>query len=125
MTRDLTSSKKPVTILVMGGDGSVNEVLNGINDFGNTTIGILPFGSGNDFFKSLGIKNSDITYLINEYANNTYVRKVDHLLINNKYRCMNAAGLGMSAEVVAYRNSMKHFKPATQYKIATMVRALA
>ena len=70
ITNDLTSTGKPVVILVLGGDGSINEVLNGIANFENTTIGILPFGSGNDFFRVLDMPAEDPIYLINEYVNN-------------------------------------------------------
>ncbi|MEX2299700.1 MAG: diacylglycerol kinase family protein [Bryobacterales bacterium] len=37
-------------IIVMGGDGTVNEVLNGIApDFNQVELGIAPLGTGNDF----------------------------------------------------------------------------
>lgn len=124
ITRDLTSGSNPVSIFVLGGDGTLSEVLNGVVNFEQTTIGILPFGSGNDFVKALGIKNPDPLELVSFYVNNPKVRKIDYLLLNDKYRAINEVGLGMSAEVISYRDKMKHFKPATQYKIATVVRAL-
>lgn len=123
ITNDLTSGSNPVTILVIGGDGSVNEVLNGIVNFENTTLGILPFGSGNDFVRALHLSEKDPVALFSAYVNNAQVKKVDYLLLNDKYRAINEIGLGMSAEVIAFRNKMKHFKPETQYKIATMIRA--
>lgn len=124
ITRDLTSTGQPVTIIVIGGDGSVNEVLNGINNFENTTFGILPFGSGNDFVRSLNLPTNDPVELINQYVNNTTIRHTDFMVINDKYRAMNEIGLGMSAEVVAYRDKMKHFSPSMRYKVATVVKAL-
>ena len=124
ITRDLTSTGQPVTILVIGGDGSVNEVLNGINNFENTTFGILPFGSGNDFVKSLNLPTMDPVALINQYVNNPVIKHTDFLVINDKYRAMNEVGLGLSAEVVAYRDKMKHFSPTAQYKIATILKSL-
>lgn len=124
ITRDLTSTGQPVTIIVIGGDGSVNEVLNGINNFENTTFGILPFGSGNDFVRSLNLPTNDPVELMNQYVNNTTIRHTDFMVINDKYRAMNEVGLGMSAEVVAYRDKMKHFSPSMRYKVATVVKAL-
>lgn len=43
-------------IVVAGGDGTINEVLEGIApDFEKVSLGILPFGTGNDLTRSLGI----------------------------------------------------------------------
>lgn len=125
ITKDLTSQNRPVTLIIIGGDGTIGEVLNGIVNFDLTTIGIIPFGSGNDFVKSLQLTKKDPVALISEYVNIGKMIKADYMLVNDKYRAINSCGLGMSAEVVATRNAMKHFKPATQYKLASMKCALA
>lgn len=41
-------------VVAVGGDGTLNEVANGLTGPGKT-MGILPAGSGNDFIKSVGI----------------------------------------------------------------------
>lgn len=44
------------TVVAAGGDGTLNEVLNGLAvDFTCSRLGILPLGTGNDFIRSLGI----------------------------------------------------------------------
>lgn len=43
------------TIVVLGGDGTVNGVINGLNVSENITLGYIPVGSGNDFARGLGI----------------------------------------------------------------------
>ncbi|SEF93804.1 Diacylglycerol kinase family enzyme [Eubacterium ruminantium] len=48
-------TKGIINIIIIGGDGTVNEVINGITDFSRTRIGIIPTGSGNDFARGLGI----------------------------------------------------------------------
>ena len=35
------------TVVAMGGDGTLNEVLNGLYNFENITFGLLPCGTGN------------------------------------------------------------------------------
>ena len=45
----------PIYLLVVGGDGTINEVLNGITDFDRVRLGVIPTGSGNDFARNLGI----------------------------------------------------------------------
>lgn len=44
-----------VNLVVVGGDGTMNEVLNGIRDFDHTRIGLIPCGSGNDLARDLGL----------------------------------------------------------------------
>lgn len=42
-----------IKIVVVGGDGTINEVLNGITDFSRVKMGLIPTGSGNDFTRGL------------------------------------------------------------------------
>ncbi len=47
-------------IIAAGGDGTVNEALNGLRDkLSRVTFGILPLGTGNDFARSLNIPMGD------------------------------------------------------------------
>lgn len=50
--------EEDIRIVVCGGDGTINEVINGITDFDKVSLGIIPMGSGNDFAKGLGITGS-------------------------------------------------------------------
>ncbi len=51
----ITADRQEHTIIVLGGDGTVNEVVNGIHDPGKVTLGYIPIGSSNDFARGLGI----------------------------------------------------------------------
>jgi len=43
-------------IVAAGGDGTINEVLNGLAiDFGRTAFGILPLGTANDFARTINV----------------------------------------------------------------------
>ena len=46
---------KDKRIIVVGGDGTINEVVNGIKDFEKVKLGVIPTGSGNDFARGLDI----------------------------------------------------------------------
>ena len=57
-TREALRMKSDL-IVVVGGDGTLNEVVNGLaNRAHNTRIGIVPMGTGNDFARSLGLPSS-------------------------------------------------------------------
>ena len=47
-----------INLIVVGGDGTINEVINGITDFNRVRLGVIPAGSGNDFARGLGIKKN-------------------------------------------------------------------
>lgn len=49
IVRELTEDGKDHIIIILGGDGTVNEVLNGIKNFSKVTVGYIPIGSSNDF----------------------------------------------------------------------------
>lgn len=48
-----------IGLVVIGGDGTVNEVINGITDFEKVRLGVIPTGSGNDFIRGLGVSSSE------------------------------------------------------------------
>lgn len=72
-------------LLAVGGDGMVNRVLNGIAGTDNI-LGIIPLGTGNDFYKS--VENN-----LKEYYNTC-----DLIKINNRY-FINVACFGIDADV--------------------------
>lgn len=53
--KDITSDDINDVIIVIGGDGTLNEVFNGIRDYSKVTLGYIPSGSGGDFARDLGI----------------------------------------------------------------------
>ncbi len=55
IAESLTSDGRERTLVVLGRDGTVNEVVNGIRDIEKTTLGYIPIGSSNDFARGLGI----------------------------------------------------------------------
>lgn len=45
-------------IVILGGDGTVNDAVQGIKDFENTTLAYIPTGSSNDFARDLKLPHS-------------------------------------------------------------------
>jgi diacylglycerol kinase (ATP) len=95
-------------VVSVGGDGTINEIVNGLFDsgnIGNVTLGIISTGTGSDYIRSVGLPcqfREACQHLISpkkllvdlglvEYANNG--RTVKRLFVN-------FAGLGFDAEIV-------------------------
>ncbi|MDD6385985.1 diacylglycerol/lipid kinase family protein [Lactobacillus equicursoris] len=49
--------KEEVTLVAVGGDGTINGVVNAIEDFSKVKFAFLPIGSSNDLARGLGIKD--------------------------------------------------------------------
>lgn len=47
-----------IRLVVLGGDGTINEAINGMHNFEKVKFGIIPNGSGNDFGRGYGLPNS-------------------------------------------------------------------
>lgn len=84
-------------LVVVGGDGTLHEVLNGIVDPSRCTLGLIPAGTGNDFAEAAGIPldtEEALKILLERKA-----KPVDFLQVGER-RCMNVAGLGIDVQVL-------------------------
>lgn len=55
--RNAAETGEPVRIYGCGGDGTLNEVVNGAAGFDNAAVTNVPMGSGNDYLKIFGPEN--------------------------------------------------------------------
>ena len=58
ITREFAQSGEEYRFYACGGDGTINEVANGIAGFPNAAMTAIPIGTGNDFLKNFGDKQS-------------------------------------------------------------------
>lgn len=84
------------TIIVGGGDGSLNEICNVVykNDLENTSLGLIPMGTGNDFSKNFSYKNFKVESLLNLKE-----KKIDLIKVNDKVG-INVLSLGFDTVVL-------------------------
>lgn len=87
---DLSKIDRCSTIYSVGGDGTLNQVVNSMIGL-KSRLCILPVGTGNDFYKSL-----------NEFDGN----KLDVGKVNDKY-FINITSIGLDAEIANYANKLK------------------
>lgn len=94
-------------LLVIGGDGSLNEVLNGIkrSDNPSTPIAYLPAGTGNDFARAADL-TADPKVLLDHFKKNFEPDEIDcgsftlpKITAEQKYYFANSFGIGFDAFV--------------------------
>ncbi|MFL5575807.1 MAG: diacylglycerol/lipid kinase family protein [Gemmatimonadaceae bacterium] len=84
-------------VVAAGGDGTVNEVLNGLSGF-DVPLGIIPVGTANDFARQAGIP-LDADHAMDVVLRRPPVR-VDSAELNGR-RFLNVSAGGMGAEATA------------------------
>lgn len=123
-------------LVVVGGDGTLHEVVNGIirtdvRTHNNVTLGIIPMGTGNDFIKSLdGFVAGDIAGSVQRLKEGrTRTIDVGHVAITTvsgqtRRVFLNDLGMGIYALVAAESLKITSVKGTMVYALA-ILRALA
>lgn len=109
---DATSDGGEHTLIVLGGDGSVGEVLSGIRDCSKVTLGFIPTGSGNDFSRELKLPVKPSEALKNILEPGRIVpMDVGIVKSGGIYRFAVSTGIGFDASVCHYaeKSRMKMF----------------
>lgn len=106
-------------VVVVGGDGTVNEVLKYLYKRPNIALAVLPTGSGNGFAKELHFKNN-LKLLLNSISNGKTLN-IDLLEVNN-HICINVAGLGFDSFVA--HNFHNRVKRGFRSYISTVIKSV-
>lgn len=96
IVKDLTANGEK-EIIAVGGDGTLHEVLNGIQNPTECRLGLIPAGTGNDFAEHIGIPKN--TAKAAEIILKGETKATDYLEVGG-VRCMNVAGLGIDVDVL-------------------------
>jgi len=89
-------------VYAVGGDGTLNEVLNGMVD-SNSCLGVIPAGSGNDYIKSI---TEDASGDIIQRTIIGKERLIDIGKINDRY-FLNVASVGIDAKIAFNAKKLK------------------
>lgn len=97
--------KNPCTVVAVGGDGTINDVISGLGTFSHITFACIPTGSGNDFVRGLGLIKDPVSAL-HAILNPTEIRKINvgttRILQEDKiseYSYAVSSGIGFDAAV--------------------------
>ncbi len=93
-----------ISLVAVGGDGTANEVVNGIKDFAKVRFGYIPIGSGNDLGRGLSLPKDPVAalklILESEECHAMDLGKVSWGRKLEKSAYFNiSSGIGMDAEV--------------------------
>ncbi|HET53712.1 MAG TPA: YegS/Rv2252/BmrU family lipid kinase [Ignavibacteria bacterium] len=131
ISKHLTRNNKYYAVIAVGGDGTVNEVVNGFNLTSEALFGLLPFGSGNDvgrFIYSNGNSNYfDILFdqtrhsIVELDVGDCTIKEQNETIINRRF--INAVGIGFDAYVAYLNQFEKKLSGILSYILAVM-RAL-
>lgn len=87
------------TIVAAGGDGTINEVVNGIGE-ADVALGILPVGTMNVFALELGIEGNNLKQAW-RVIERGHIREIDLPMANDEF-FVQLAGVGLDAAVVKH-----------------------
>ncbi|MES2372183.1 MAG: YegS/Rv2252/BmrU family lipid kinase [Bacteroidota bacterium] len=93
--KDRIISERITDVVIIGGDGTVNQVTNALRNT-HVRFGIIPVGSGNGLARSAGIPMKPQQSLALIFTGTAQC--VDAFMINNQYSCM-LSGIGFDAQV--------------------------
>jgi len=129
---DIARRSDSDVVIAVGGDGTVNEIANGIIG-SERRLGIIPSGSGNDLIKSLGIPGNPKEAF--EVLKNGTPRAIDIGVVQwtsqegggardrgAHHRCfVNGVGIGFDAAVAKRANSIGHLSGTFLYLAALLL----
>lgn len=91
-------------IVVVGGDGTLHEVLNGFSEFDKVSLGIIPCGTGNDFVSALKLPADPIKALeVVLYGEAKYTDFMQMPTV----RGFNIIGMGIDVDVLKRYSRLK------------------
>jgi len=101
---------EPVDVIVaVGGDGTINEVINGIMDSGQRgrKLAVFPSGTADDFARNMRIprdREDALKVILGEYE-----KTIDLMRVNERYASV-TVGMGLDAEIAHRAYGSKHMR---------------
>jgi diacylglycerol kinase (ATP) len=124
----IAKETKAELIVAAGGDGTVNEVVNGILQSGSEKLlGVIPIGSGNDFAKMLNLKPFKIEMAIESLRRKTTITSDVGLIeflrndgTSGSRFFINGVGIGFDAMAADESRKIKNLRGIPLYTLALL-----
>lgn len=111
-------------LVVLGGDGTLHEVINALGDHSDIPIGYIPCGSGNDFARGVNLERKPteaLEHLLRikepDFYNTLCYKDNNTGDINY---CSNNIGIGVDANIVATANHSTAKKQLNKLKLGSL-----
>ncbi|QKY69738.1 diacylglycerol kinase family protein [Lentibacillus sp. CBA3610] len=128
IAKQLTDFQEPVTcVIVIAGDGTLHEVINGLN-VAKLPVASIPAGSGNDFARGCGISGSPVDMfnrIINRIEGKPYwlgYFRTDHH--QGRY-FVNNIGIGFDAEIAKTVNQSRYKQKLNKLRLGKISYIMA
>ncbi len=112
-TGNTQNTKEEIRIFACGGDGTLNEVLNGIIGNENISVGVVPIGTGNDFCRNFPEAGdfSDIASQLSSHPVKCDAIRYSGLLAGKRQTryCANMFNIGFDCNVVDLTATLKKY----------------
>ncbi len=112
-TQNTQNTKEEIRIFACGGDGTLNEVLNGIIGNENISVGVVPIGTGNDFCRNFPEAGdfSDIASQLSSHPVKCDAIRYSGLLAGKEQTryCANMFNIGFDCNVVDLTATLKKY----------------
>ena len=123
IARKIAMSEEAPVIVPLGGDGTVNEIINGIAGFDHVTFGYIPTGSSNDLARGLGLPGKPLKALDVILNPTKFVNlNVGCIRSGEKHRMFaGSAGIGFDAAVCYEVGHTPLKKVMNRFKLGKMI----
>jgi diacylglycerol kinase (ATP) len=109
-------------VAALGGDGQVGLCANGVIGT-ETTLAVIPAGTGNDFARHLGLDRKDPLSAVRLLSSPT-TKRIDVVKVKTPEReryFVNVGGTGFDSEVNEHANNVRRLKGTPKYIYSTFV----
>lgn len=96
LVRQAGESGKPCRIYLCGGDGTLNEAVNGAVGFDNVALGIYPCGTGNDFVRNF---SNPAPFRDFHAQLEAQEQRLDLVLCQGQHYALNICSMGLDARI--------------------------
>lgn len=110
--KSLAITGKEYRIYAIGGDGTLNKVINGCANCSNVEVGVIPMGTGNDFVRNFDVLSKSFFDIEAQLLGES--QYIDCIVQNGEY-CINRCNIGFDANVAVEMPKFKKIPMVTNH----------